>query len=391
MIAFGVPLSQYAQGTWTAMSDLPAAPRVSAVGFSLDGKGYIAGGLDVTGTFYNDFWEFDPNTGTWTARSTFETPRARAVGMALGDKGYVGTGMIGDTTAVADWWMYDPLLDSWIQRSNFGGLGRVDAIGFAIGVYCYVGGGLSPNGAPLMDMFQYDPSVDGWTQTADVPAILNGAATFTVGGKAYVVGGRTDVSDVFSNNTYEYDPVADQWTMKAPFPGEPRLYPTGFAIGEKGYVGTGNSGQLNADWYAYEPMTDTWTMVADFPGGARTMATSFAIGDHGYLATGSMANDEYMRDLWQFDPLSTSIAPTGHGVMRSVYPNPSTGMVWVSSTTGGSATITVYDVSGKQVFQQGSNASFNLPIDLSHLSTGTYLVRIQDGQSDHRASLVLEN
>jgi hypothetical protein len=80
-----------------------------------------------------------------------------------------------------------------------------------------------------------------------------------------------------------------------------------------------------------------------------------------------------------------------HDGILSAHPNPSTGMVWVSNAAGGSVTITVYDVSGKQVFQQGSSSSINIPVDLSHLNAGTYLLRVQDPNSDRRASLVLEN
>src|SRR5437870_3933251 len=77
----------FAQNTWVQKASLQSG-RNSGVGFSIGTKGYI--GL---GNNYIDFWEYDPNTNTWTQKANFAgNARSGAVGFSIGNKGYVGTG-----------------------------------------------------------------------------------------------------------------------------------------------------------------------------------------------------------------------------------------------------------------------------------------------------------
>src|SRR5438094_240091 len=76
----------------------------------------------------------------------------------------------------------------------------------------------------------------------------------------------------------------DTWIQKADFGGTPRSGAVGFAINEKGYIGTG--GYYNNDFWEYDPSTDTWTQKADFGGTARFSAAGFSIGSKGYIGTG---------------------------------------------------------------------------------------------------------
>ena len=47
------------------------APRYGAVGFSIGSKGFIGTGVDFFGNYYNDFWEYNPATNTWTQKANF--------------------------------------------------------------------------------------------------------------------------------------------------------------------------------------------------------------------------------------------------------------------------------------------------------------------------------
>lgn len=61
---------------------------------------------------------------------------------------------------------------------------------------------------------------------------------------------------------------AQGWTQKADFAGSPAWGAVSFSIGNKGYMGTGetSSGFSNEFW-EYDPLTDTWAQKADFGGG----------------------------------------------------------------------------------------------------------------------------
>src|SRR5688500_4847420 len=77
---------------WTQKTDVGTLPRTSAVGFSINGKGYIATG-GSGGNYQKDLWEFDPGANTWTQKADFGgSARNGAVSFVINGKAYVGTG-----------------------------------------------------------------------------------------------------------------------------------------------------------------------------------------------------------------------------------------------------------------------------------------------------------
>src|SRR5207302_641276 len=119
--------------TWSVQQRLGAG-TYSAVGFSIENKGYV--GLGGSGS--KDFWEYDPSTNTWTRKTDFGgIGRSDAVGFSIENKGYIGTG----GGYMKDFWEYGPSTNTWTQKADFGGLGRSHAVGFGIGNKGYMGVG----------------------------------------------------------------------------------------------------------------------------------------------------------------------------------------------------------------------------------------------------------
>jgi N-acetylneuraminic acid mutarotase len=156
-----------------------------------------------------------------------------------------------------------------------------------------------------------------WTQRSNLGgtrelASRQGAASFTIGNKAYVVGGTSGgpFGGSDSNRVYEYDPQYDTWTRKADLPGGNLVYSVAFAIGEKGYVGTGQDGDGRPlkEFWEYDPRLDAWTRKADFPGSARAFAVGFAIDSTGYIGTGFGAGN-YFRDFYEYHPSTNTWSP----------------------------------------------------------------------------------
>ena len=124
---------------WTQKADLTGGKRYEAVGFSINGKGYIGTGIDLTRK--KDFWEYDPATDTWAQKADVGgAARNLAVGFSIGNKGYSGTGT-GDDGKKRDFWEYDPVTNTWTQKADFGGDARTAAVGFSIGNKGYIGTG----------------------------------------------------------------------------------------------------------------------------------------------------------------------------------------------------------------------------------------------------------
>jgi len=95
--------------TWTRRADLPAAGRYRAVGFSLDGKGYLGTGIQSASpgraVVLRDMWEYDPSTNAWTRLSDFSGPaRGAAVSFVLGTRVFIGTGSGSAMESMRDFW-----------------------------------------------------------------------------------------------------------------------------------------------------------------------------------------------------------------------------------------------------------------------------------------------
>jgi hypothetical protein len=389
-----LPFLLPAQGSWTQLLNLPGPLRERAVGFSVDGVGYVTTGNSAGMAGLADLWAFDPNTGTWTARTPMEEPRTRAVGMAVGDKGYVGTGLTPLLEGSPDWWQYDPILDVWQALANLPGAGRVDAVGFALDEKCYVGGGLSAAGIALTDFYVFDPAMNNWMQLSDIPEQgISAAATFVAGEKAYAVGGRTLDPEVFSGETWEYDPALDQWNLMASYPGEARLYPAAFSLGNLGFVGSGSTGTLTTDWYAFDPVENGWQQVTDLPGEARSAAVAFAIGEHGYVATGAVSGNGQINDLWQFTPATTSIGNPSADLQVFIHPNPATDLLRVhlpDMPVGGLLHLSLIDPLGREIGNWSTGAQQELVIDVSAFSSGTYVLRLRNERGERSMRLMVQ-
>ena len=146
-----------------------------------------------------------------------------------------------------------------------------------------------------------------WTQKADFGGTGRmGAVGFSIGNKGYIgtgISGNSPLKDF-----WEYNQIANTWTQKADFSGIARGYAVGFSIGDKGYIGTGsdeNGFIFYKDFWEYDGNSlsatyNTWTQKADFNGTARWGAIGFSLGNKGYTGTGF--DGSYKKDFWEYTP-----------------------------------------------------------------------------------------
>ncbi|MCW3071043.1 MAG: type sorting protein [Bacteroidetes bacterium] len=247
-----------------------------------------------------------PPPYAWTQKASVPASgRHRAVGLNIGNRGYAGLGHINAITDVLfdDWWEYDPGTNSWTQKASFPPGPRMHACGFTIGNYGYVGTGRDNSGIEQNDLYRYDPSTNSWTVMASMPGSgRRGAVAFAVNGKGYIGTGS------YGASFYEYNPVSNSWTAKAPVPGPGRISAAAFSIDDKGYIGTGDTGGPNVDFYEYNPTTNVWTTKAPLNiGPARMEAAGFELEGYGYIGTGADAQSgNNFDDFYRYDPASNT-------------------------------------------------------------------------------------
>ncbi len=175
----------------------------------------------------NSVWQYNQPSNQWMLKHAFPgLDRISGTAIAINGKGYVGLGfgVTGNPTDLKDWWQYDPATDSWTQKNNFGGEAREQAAGFSIDGRGYVVLG-THNGTNFKTVWQYDPTADSWTKKQNCPASVSWApATATIGGIDY--GLMTDGSYL-----WQYNPASDKWSNQGAIYGGYRYGPTGFVIG----------------------------------------------------------------------------------------------------------------------------------------------------------------
>jgi N-acetylneuraminic acid mutarotase len=143
--------------------------------------------------------------------------------------------------------------------------------------------------------------VGDWVALSDFDGIPRADAVgFAIGNKGYLGTGYDGEGDRHVD-FWEYDVARNTWTQLADFPGVARNGAVGFGTDTKGYIGTGFDGKNRlADFYEYDPVANEWTQKADFAGSARYGAIAFSISNKGYVGTGYDAN--YLKDMWKYDP-----------------------------------------------------------------------------------------
>ncbi len=199
---------------------------------------------------------------------------------------------------------------NWVKMADFNGMARCEAVSVTVDGVPYVMFGYNDYEREFLDdIWRYDASVDNWIKVdADFPGVARtDAVGFAAEGKIYVGTGFNNDTDSYSDRLddfWEFDPSTEVWTQKASFPGGAVQMAVAFSLNDKGYVGTGYSGQIEKDFYKYDPETDTWSAISGF-GAKRSEAVAFVIDGEAYVCTGTQ-NGDFPYDFAKFNPESES-------------------------------------------------------------------------------------
>ncbi len=307
------PENPYKAISFNAIAKFPPGGRASAVGFSINNKGYVA--LGRSGLYagaVNDVWEFNPENNSWQQKKNFPgTARVRATAAVVADKAYVGMGFdpsegIFSTNAyLNDWWMYDPKTDEWTKKNIFPGAGRISNFTFVFNGLIYIGSGYQ--GLYFTnEFFSYNPENNSWRKLKDIPAEARSGPVACTNGERIFFGTGFDIFDV--NDWWEYIPKTDEWEKKRSLPDSGRENAVALNVNGRLFVATGRNfggehtgGHLKSDILEYNPLKNRWYKRGNLPAKGRDNAVAFVIGNKGYIGLGE--NDlELMNDIWYFEP-----------------------------------------------------------------------------------------
>ena len=245
--------------------------------------------------------------------------RNAAVAVNIGDKIYVGLGYSstsGNSQVSNDWYEYDPATDKWTSKSNFPGASRANAVAFVINGKAYVGLGTNYDRVSKSDLYtdfyEYNPATNLWVKKADFSGTpRDQSVCFAIGEKGYLGTGNIDAFQ--ANNTkefYEYNATKDVWTKKADFLGSARCRSFGFSMNGKGYIGGGEDNDITkqSDFYEYDADTDKWLKKASLPS-ATARARGFSFNNLGYAVGGLVQNQNAnLNDIYKYNPTDNTWA-----------------------------------------------------------------------------------
>ena len=221
----------------------PAARSGAAMAYdSVRSKFVLFGGRAGSGYDYQDTWEWDPATGVWTDKTgSGARPDARAQhGMIFdskagkivlfgGGRSQIGGDIMTVSLAFNDTWEYDGASATWTKCATaIGPSARVD-FGFAYSGKTskgYLFGGMEitsadMGGTPTQDSWEWDGAAGTWTErtsTGDKPSprFGHGMAVNSASGQVAVFGGYDMATGGSLNDVWYWDVVAGTWTGNQP-------------------------------------------------------------------------------------------------------------------------------------------------------------------------------
>ncbi len=202
-----------ATNQWTMLAPM-AAGRGGPTAQVLNGKIYVAGGMDNSGASLSSVEVYDPASNAWSAAPSMAERRDNPGSAVLGGKLYVfggrtrnadGTEVNGTLASVE---MFDPATNTWTSRAPMPTGRRTMATGYLNGRAQLIGGERTPSGGTFSQNEEYDPLTNTWRTLQPMLTPRHGAAGATIDGVVYVAGGGptggsafTDVNEAFSLGT----------------------------------------------------------------------------------------------------------------------------------------------------------------------------------------------
>ena len=218
--------------TWEAIADFGGGDRRNAIAFVVDGKAYVGTGYNTSNPYNSinvnvtdDLWQYDPQADQWTKKDT-KIPGARggAMTFSMNGKGYIAGGY---GVATKNIYEYDPDADSYTKGfTNDFMYDRKDGVAFVLNDEAYIGLGIKHPSYQATDFFIFssvilpitsqetDQEVDDFGDPTENNR--SGAIAFVVRGKAFVGLGNFEDD---SNNTTQKE---DIWSFQSPVPDTPK-------------------------------------------------------------------------------------------------------------------------------------------------------------------------
>ncbi len=343
--------------TWSKIVDFPATPRDDGSRFVIGNKVYCGLGSQSVGGCAKDFFAFDLATETWSAIATMPSGMERqyASAFSMNGNGYIFGGINCSGLLFNDLWEYNSTTNVWTQKTTMPAVERYGCVSFVINNIAYIVGGKTLTNNGISDVWAYDIFLNSWTQKTSMPT--NGmwrGVSYQYNGLG-IVGLGLNGLNKYNKLFYEYNPVTDSWNTIASLSHGGRTYAGYSQINQYGYL-FGGIDSLNTIYPTFEKIdlqNYSITSLPAFTDTARKGCMTFTGSDAFYVTTG-ISSTKRFNSTWKISQIvGVNELYSNHDI--SIYPNPTTETITIKSNKDVIIYIEIYDVLGKQVVYQEVN------------------------------------
>ena len=385
-----------ATDSWTQLSDFPGEARVAGTQFAVDGKGYVlSGDGDNHGPLdYGEFWEYDPDTDSWTELAPHPGGARWAPGsFVLGCHAYLTGGLEGSSdTYHHDLWRYTLLPDCGCtdpDAVNFSAEATIDD-----GTCCYVAGCM------VETAVNYDPTAcqpDGSCIAPILGCTDDTSPFYDAEANAEVALGGPISTAQLGGGGFHFN---DNWDMLFSV-SEPTVLTSVEMLAESAfsidvYIRNATGATLFQEAVSLQAGWNTVNIGLELPNGTgfaigiegenqglfrnnAVPAGSFPIGVADRMSITANTTDSpldyyYYFYRWVIEaPCAPFTAIEEVGTDIGLHPNPSSGVIQLRGAEPGTP-VTVTDAQGRAVWT--GTVGESLTLDLTQLAAGVHVVRL---------------
>lgn len=358
------------------LSPLPDQARDDAIGFAIEGTGYILGGRKSDFAISDQVWAYDPDVDLWTPRAPFPgTARQYAEAIVLDGQAYVLCGLSDPSLYLNEVWRYEPEEDEWTQLADFPGGARFAPTAFVYKGEAYLGLGYGEDDL-FTDLWKYDPESDSWEKILDFDQGRYSALAMQVGDQVLIGLGMDDTNSP-RKELWSFD--GQRMTASADFKegignGDAielrgRSILVGGLTASEDAISTLSILEQNLDMQTEGSVS--WNRESELIGGPKRNGSVFQIGNKGYYFGGK---DE----LGQKSNSLIELRLKEPAIEVSVYPNPVEREFRLISEQSFDK-IRLMDLSGLVVMEKAwSESQFSTRLFVQELEKGIYLLQLDE-------------
>jgi hypothetical protein len=332
--------------------------------------------LQVGWTCTNDFHVFDLTTETWRIIAAMPSIASRqyGVGFSILGKGYVFGGVNDSGTFLNDIWEYNPTTNAWLQKSNMPSVGRSGSVAFVINDIVYLVGGRTLVNNAIPETWMYNPITNSWTQLTNTP--INGTwrgVAFTYNNKGYIGLGRNNL-DQNNKQFFEYTPTTNTWSTILGYSHIGRAY-TGFAqIGNFGYLfgGADSLGFIDNSFEKIDLSNFSSLLLNPFISIPRKGCIAF-VGNNSFYITTGVSTAARFNETWKASDV-VSINEYNKDASVLIFPNPAKNKITITLKDAQLKSVKIFNYLGQEVlFVESTQSEINIS---NILEAGIYSIHI---------------